>query len=174
MHSYSINATPEMKERLFRFLSENDYQFTDVFVQSHPDGKTNFILIVDDALPKFIPMENLIDFTLIKTFGIEWSAPAPETKIEQPQVVYSGVMQMREDPEVANVEMSNLSIQPREQPKQLNVMYHGRWRHIEIIERSPIHKHLVSVHDLDAKGYAIRTYDIQKLKQENPTIQFNF
>jgi hypothetical protein len=173
MHSYSINATPEMKERLFRFLSENDYQFTDVFVKSNPDGKTNFILIVDDPLPKFIPMENLIDFTLIKTFGIEWSSSAPETKIEQPQVVYSGVMQIREDPEDANIEMSKLSIQPREQPKQLNVVYKGKLRNIEIIEVSPVHKHLVRVHDLDANDY-IRTYDIKKLKQENPNIQFNF
>ena len=173
MHSYSINATREMQERLFRFLSENNYQFTDMFIQTNPDGKIHFILLVDDALPKFIPMENLIDFTLIKTFSMTSSAQAQETKIEQPQVVYSGRMQIREDPEDAIVEMSDLSIQPREQPKQLNVMYKGKWRNIVIIERSPVHKHLVCVHDLDANDF-IRTYNISQLKQENPTIKFDF
>jgi hypothetical protein len=177
MFSYNVTSTPEMKERLMKFLSLNDYQYQDIFI-GNTDGKTNFILLVDDQLPKFIPLEDLITFSLIKTFGISSSAPLSQVKEE---VVYSGRMEIKEEKEeeMPQMEMTKLSLETRNKDtinREFTVMYKGKQRHIYV--HNPClesgFEHLVQVDDLDAKGNSIRTYNIVQLKKENPTIKFPF
>jgi len=181
MFSYNVTSTPEMKERLMKFLSLNDYQCQDVFI-CNTDGKTNFILLVDDQLPKFIPLEDLITFNLIKTFNIS-SGPLSQVKEENEvfrpaeEVVYSGRMEVKEE-EMPQMEMTKLSLEtrnPNTVNREFTVMYKGKQRNIYVHGPQNINNHLVDVDDLDMpQGNSHRTYKIEQLKKENPTIKFPF
>jgi hypothetical protein len=164
MFSYNVTSTPEMKERLLKFLSLNDYQYQDVFI-GNTDGKTNFILLVDDQLPKFIPLEDLITFNLIKTFNIS-SGPLSQVKEE-----------VKEE-EMPQMEMTKLSLETRNKDtinREFTVMYKGKQRHIYVHGPQIINNHLVDIDDLDMpQGNSHRTYKIEQLKKENPTIKFPF
>ncbi len=164
MFSYNVTSTPEMKERLLKFLSLNDYQYQDIFI-GNTDGKTNFILLVDDQLPKFIPLEDLITFNLIKTFNIS-SGPLSQVKEE-----------VKEE-EMPQMEMTKLSLETRNKDtinREFTVMYKGKQRHIYVHGPQIINNHLVDIDDLDMpQGNSHRTYKIEQLKKENPTIKFPF
>ena len=161
MFSYNVTSTPEMKERLMKFLSLNDYQCQDIFI-GNTDGKTNFILLVNNQLPKFIPLEDLITFSLIKTFAISSSAPSSVVKEE----------------EMPQMEMTKLSLEirnPNTVNREFTVMYKGKQRNIYVHGPQIINNHLVDVDDLDMpQGNSHRTYKIEQLKKENPTIKFPF
>ena len=51
-------------------------------------------------------------------------------------------------------------------------LYSNKQRNILVRGISSKYPHLVDVEDLSTNF--LRTYDIQQLKQENPTVQFNF
>jgi hypothetical protein len=72
--------------------------------------------------------------------------------------------------EVNNLTQSikNINITPAEYV----VNYKNKQRNILVRGVSSKYPHLVDVEDLSTNF--LRTYDIQQLKQENPTVQFNF
>ena len=72
--------------------------------------------------------------------------------------------------EVNNLTQSikNINITPAEYV----VNYNNKQRNILVRGISSKYPHLVDVEDLSTNF--LRTYDIQQLKQENPTVQFNF
>lgn len=57
-------------------------------------------------------------------------------------------------------------------PAEYLVNYKNKQRNILVRGVSSKYPHLVDVEDLSTN--CLRTYDIQQLKQENPTVQFNF